>query len=56
MRNVPGSQNGYQTAWDASGGNARASIIVFNAGTVSTDSSAYDVPVAVNDVMHMESS
>jgi hypothetical protein len=56
LRNVPGSQNGYQTSWDASGGNARANISVFSAGTLSTDSSAYDVPVAVNDVLHMESS
>lgn len=55
LRSTPTLIKGYRTSWESSGGNIRGSIVVYDGGTISTDSSGYTIPAGVGDVLHMES-
>jgi hypothetical protein len=50
------SDRGVYLHYGASGGNLRGSIVVRDNGTVSSNNSAYDIPVVVGDIVHLEAS
>jgi hypothetical protein len=50
------ADRGVRMFYNASGGNLRGSIIVRDNGAVSSNNSAYDIPVVVGDIVHLEAS